>query len=390
MRRIVYATILAVLLAVPALAQPWEGYYQPTDDRRPDFAVLVLDPTGGPGADRYHFVSLETLFAGLDVFPDLRPRYVAVKARGIGLDPAFTAAELLAGAVVNGVSGRREDPGPADRRGVALARRRDAGGRGPGLCLGRPDEHGGRLPARVPAAGRDGGSGRRLRGVVRHHRHGHGPAVVRVSIGGCGVKAWRIVSALVVAVALAASASAQQQWGSSYDTVADRQADFVVLVEIPGTTTGTGPGAITTPPTYRRILFSDLLAGLVTFDSHTRYVAVLPLDTTYPTVPTFTAAHFVASDTSVVGVSEGVALPAVTGSPPAAWLAVALPHDVPLEYVAFGAANIRNLSFLFAKQTDTIMLGAPPVEYDVWANQNNSVSLTRPGFVYFAVTATAP
>ena len=94
-------TILAILIAAPALAQPWEGYYQPTSSPRPDFAVLALDPEGEHGPDRYHFVSLADLMAPVYTFPDNLTRYIAVK-RSTGR-PTFTAAELAAGATSPGL-----------------------------------------------------------------------------------------------------------------------------------------------------------------------------------------------------------------------------------------------------------------------------------------------
>ena len=82
---------VAVLLASPALSQPWEGYYQPTDERRADFQVLVLDPSGGPGAGRYHFLSLADLLRGVVEFPDTSRRYIALSEHD-PLTPASFAA----------------------------------------------------------------------------------------------------------------------------------------------------------------------------------------------------------------------------------------------------------------------------------------------------------
>lgn len=97
MRRIVLTFLVVLCTASFALGQTWEGYYQPTDERREDFSVLVLDPNGGPGPDRYHFMPLSKLLAGLGVFDK---RYVAV----LNSQRAFTADDFRSGASGVGIT----------------------------------------------------------------------------------------------------------------------------------------------------------------------------------------------------------------------------------------------------------------------------------------------
>ena len=114
--RIPAIVFLAVLLlAGPASAQRWEGYYQPTDTPRPDHRVLVLNPAGEAGTDRYDFLSLGDLMAPVYTFPDTATRYVALKASQSR--PTFTATDMAAGGASPGLLTAAPIPRP-DASGV--------------------------------------------------------------------------------------------------------------------------------------------------------------------------------------------------------------------------------------------------------------------------------
>ena len=100
--RISAVVLLAVLLAPPALAQPWEGYYETTDVRDGAMLVLVLDPDG-EGRTRYRFLALADLLRGAI---DLRERFAAAKTAGPATEapPAFGAGDFLAGSSASGLN----------------------------------------------------------------------------------------------------------------------------------------------------------------------------------------------------------------------------------------------------------------------------------------------
>ena len=145
--RIVSATILVVLLAAPAMAQPWEGYYQPTASPRPDHQVLVLNPEGGAGADRYDFLSLADLMAPVYTFPDAATRYVAVKVSGTR--PVFTAADMSAGGTSPGLLTAAPIPRPGGAAvwiAVAAPTNRPLTYAAVGASYGRTDRTGAFVP----------------------------------------------------------------------------------------------------------------------------------------------------------------------------------------------------------------------------------------------------
>ena len=188
----------------------------------------------------------------------------------------------------------------------------------------------------------------------------------------------RLLTALVVVLAFAVPVSAQQAPSDFPPVPGGRHAEVMLSVSF---------GDIT-----YSIDLETLLAGLVTFDDNRRYVALRPFDGSDFTIPTFVAGDFV---NSVVGLSDGVAVPTLTPMPLGGYIAVAVPHDVPLDYVAFGRTNPRNFRFLYALQVGgPIMLenaAGVDVEYDVWASQNNSISVVNPGnYVFFGAAATVP
>ena len=170
--------------------------------------------------------------------------------------------------------------------------------------------------------------------------------------------AWRIISALVVAVALAASASAQQLI-SDYDEAPDgREPGLLLRVEIDG-------------ETYH-ISIEDLLDGLVVFDDAlTRYVSVraFPADMT---VPTFGAADFTGtSAASGRGFLTGISFPTLPGPPATAiWIAVAVPASTELRYASWGPVNysLNSIQVMAIQPGGAVDIGG--TNYTVWRVTN--------------------
>ena len=126
--RTTFATaVLVTILAAPARAQPWEGYYEATADRDGAMEVLVRDPDG-EGRTRYRFMSLADLLHGA---VDLHPRYAAAKTAGAPAEapPAFGVDDFLAGSSASGPS-IPAPPLPDDASAVWLAVAEPAGSAG--------------------------------------------------------------------------------------------------------------------------------------------------------------------------------------------------------------------------------------------------------------------
>ena len=195
-----------------------------------------------------------------------------------------------------------------------------------------------------------------------------------------------MVAILLAVLALPAVA---QDYSEFFSDSATRGANMVVLVWDPDRMVENADGTMSPDPGYVSMPLTTLLDGLVVFDDNRRYVALKPFDTNNPTQPMFDATDF-SMTYSGVGIAEGIPVPTLTGTPVAGWLAVAVPEDVPLDYVAFGTTNPRNLVFLFSEQAGgTITLDGDP--YYVWSSGSNSVSLLLPDtFVFFSPTATVP
>ena len=197
-----------------------------------------------------------------------------------------------------------------------------------------------------------------------------------------------VVLAAAVLVALAVPAPAQD-YPTFFSDAASRGANMQILVWDPDRMVENADGTMSPAPAYVAMPLTTLLAGLVTFpDTYVRYANVIEFDATDTT--------FDASDFPSTGVGVGAAgsLVVQMPGPPSGAVLVRYIMAIPVDagdpaFVAVQPANAGFNSIAnWTKQTDTVMLGTPPVAYNVWYRRT-AASLVTSFTLYLFLDITA-
>ena len=158
-----------------------------------------------------------------------------------------------------------------------------------------------------------------------------------------------------------------QDWNAAGATgITERMPDAELLIRIPGALPGTF--------SYRIIDFKDLLAGVVDFpDRITRYVTSSATEGHIFTVSELTIGSLTSTATTSPNELTCAPYPTITGAI-GGWVAVAVPADVGLPFIAIGApfnSGLNQQRFFHEQAGNPVQIPVGSmIDYDIYVSQN--------------------